>query len=307
MTLEEKVRKASAIIEHPKKLKVNFSALYPFTTENINGYLPHFMLKNKSLLTVGSSSDQVFNAIEKGCQDITVVDICSFTKEYYELKKAALLSLPLEEYLDFFTMPQRKTIFHKKKDPTFTKERYQVLRDALSCEESFAFWEELTSLFPMELIRNNLFINDNHPKEINQKTNSYLLDDNHFKQTREKILEVNPSFQTGNIFQIDFNRKFDNIWLSNLFDYGLNKEAAKNIDQLIEQLNDKGKILLYYLYAVTLFGEEPELYDMMDPMNVLKYLPIGIEMIGLPGIDSLMSKKNRTKDAVLIYQKKDTK
>ena len=42
-------------------------------------------------------------------------------------------------------------------------------------------------------------------------------------------------------------------------------------------------------------------------MNVLKYFPFGIEMIGLPGIDSLMSKKNRTKDAVLIYQKKDTK
>ena len=305
MTLEEKVRKASAIIEHPKKLKVNFSALYPFTTENINGYLPHFTLKDKSLLTVGSSSDQVLNAIHKGCKDITVIDICSFAKEYYELKKAAILSLPLEEYLDFFSMPTRKTIFHKRRENTFTRERYEVLRDALSCEESFLFWEELLKRFPMKFIRNNLFIKDNHPKEINQKTNAYLLDESSYKEARKRVLETDPTFLTGNVFQTKFNRKFDNIWLSNLFDYSLNKEGAKNIEKFLENLNKDGTILLYYLYSVTLFGEEPELYDVMDPMDVIKYFPKGIELVGVSGIDSLLSKKDKTKDAILVYTKKD--
>ena len=41
---------------------VDFFCLYPFTTENINGYLPYFELKGKSLLTVGSSCDQAINA-----------------------------------------------------------------------------------------------------------------------------------------------------------------------------------------------------------------------------------------------------
>lgn len=55
----------SYYIEEDKKLK-GFSKLYPFTTENIAGYIDNFNLKNKSLLTVGSSGDQVINAALKG-------------------------------------------------------------------------------------------------------------------------------------------------------------------------------------------------------------------------------------------------
>ena len=57
-----------------------FSWIYPFTTENINGYIDMFDLKDKSLFTVGSSGDQAINAILKGCKDITVLDINPFTK-----------------------------------------------------------------------------------------------------------------------------------------------------------------------------------------------------------------------------------
>ena len=37
--------------------------IYPFTTENINGYINNFNLYDSSLLTVGSSGAQVINAI----------------------------------------------------------------------------------------------------------------------------------------------------------------------------------------------------------------------------------------------------
>lgn len=40
----------------------SFYTLYPFTTENINGYIDLFNLKDKSLLILGSSSDQAINA-----------------------------------------------------------------------------------------------------------------------------------------------------------------------------------------------------------------------------------------------------
>ena len=39
-----------------------FKLIYKFTTENISGYIKEFDFKNKSLLTVGSSGDQVINA-----------------------------------------------------------------------------------------------------------------------------------------------------------------------------------------------------------------------------------------------------
>ena len=49
----------------------SFFQIYSFTTENINGYMQFFELKDKSLLTVGSSSDQAINATLVRCNDIT--------------------------------------------------------------------------------------------------------------------------------------------------------------------------------------------------------------------------------------------
>ena len=40
-----------------------FYSIYPFTTENISGYIDCFDLDKHNLLTVGSSTDQVLNAI----------------------------------------------------------------------------------------------------------------------------------------------------------------------------------------------------------------------------------------------------
>ena len=47
-----------------------FEEIYPFTTENIAGYIDYFDLQDKSLLTVGSSGDQIINAAFKGAKDI---------------------------------------------------------------------------------------------------------------------------------------------------------------------------------------------------------------------------------------------
>ena len=64
----------------------HFYNIYPFTTENISGYIDNFNLNGKSLLTVGSSGDQIFNAVLMGINDVTQVDINPFAKYYYYLK-----------------------------------------------------------------------------------------------------------------------------------------------------------------------------------------------------------------------------
>ena len=45
--------------------QIIFHTIYPFATENINDYTEYFDLKDKSLLTVGSSGDQAINALLK--------------------------------------------------------------------------------------------------------------------------------------------------------------------------------------------------------------------------------------------------
>lgn len=64
-----------------------FQRPYAFCNENVSGYLNFLDLKDKSLLTVGSSGDQAISAITRGCKDITALDICPLSEEVFYLKK----------------------------------------------------------------------------------------------------------------------------------------------------------------------------------------------------------------------------
>ena len=46
-----------------------FFRLYPFTTENIDGYMDVFDVSGKKSLSVGSSGDQGINLAMRGCID----------------------------------------------------------------------------------------------------------------------------------------------------------------------------------------------------------------------------------------------
>ena len=79
-----------------------FNKVYPFTTENIAGYLD-MDLTGKKIITVTGSGDHIINAILKGCNDITTFDINPLTKEFMELKLEKIKELSLDEYLDYFS------------------------------------------------------------------------------------------------------------------------------------------------------------------------------------------------------------
>ena len=79
-----------------------YSKIYTFTTENISGYIDYFDFNNRSLLTVGSSGDQILNAYFNGAKDITLFDINEYAMYYVYLKIAAIMILNYEEFTLFF-------------------------------------------------------------------------------------------------------------------------------------------------------------------------------------------------------------
>ena len=85
--------------------------IYPFTTENIAGYINEFDLENKRLLTVGSSSDQVINASLKNTKDVTLIDINPYTKYYFYLKVASLRSLNKDEFYNLIDNDENEKRF----------------------------------------------------------------------------------------------------------------------------------------------------------------------------------------------------
>ena len=227
-----------------------FSQIYPFTTENIKGYINHFDLGiNKSLLTVGSSGDQVINAVLKGCRDITVIDINPYTKFYYYLKMAAIIDLTYDEYFMFFKYKSYPTTFEENED-TLCKNLYDRLKDNLRLldYESYLFWEEILLNYNNVLIRNRLFSNDEGQIKENRGCNNYLSTKEDYLKTRTMIKKVHPVFINDDILTVKFNRRFDVIWLSNIANY-LNEDEIKDmVHRMYNRLNINGQMLISYLY-----------------------------------------------------------
>lgn len=56
-------------------MESGFESVYPFATENVLEYFATLNLKDQSVLTVGSSLDQLFNALVYGAKKVSVFDI----------------------------------------------------------------------------------------------------------------------------------------------------------------------------------------------------------------------------------------
>ena len=133
-----------------------YQEVYPFTTEMLSGYMNLLDLKGKNVLTVGSSSDQVFNAIMMGASKITLYDINIFAEDFFKLKKDMILQTPREKLVDKVlvdkSFPYSKELFAKKQiinqNPYLqSTANYKLLRERLATTEvSFI----LGDIFAME-------------------------------------------------------------------------------------------------------------------------------------------------------------
>lgn len=284
----------------------DFNLIYPFTTENINGYINLFNLKDKSLLTTGSSGDQIINSLLKQPKKITCVDTNPYTKYYYYLKVASILTLSLDEFLLFFRYNDYPKVF-KKNQFVFSEVIYQKIRNTLKKldYESYLFWELLFSKFDREVIRNNLFSLDEDRTYAIKTYNSYLCDDISFNRTKEKIKNFKPVFLNGDIFKTKLNDNYDNIFLSNIGTYYEVKEYKVLIDRLNSYLNYNGKLLICYLYDTILStkysNDWASIYDIKKTLSIFKeYYP---KLLLFNGVKSIKYNTDNYKDSVLVYKK----
>lgn len=282
-----------------------FDRIYPFTTENIAGYINLFDLDNKSLLTVGSSGDQVINASLFNCKDQTVIDINPFTKYYFYLKKAAIISLTYQEFLDFFLYRNYPKFCHNNKQ-VFDREIFNKLKKILKFEDydSFYFWNELLTSYDTELPRRELFSDDEDRDIVLKKINLYMQNSTYFEKTKTSIREVNPMFICDGIMKVNLNRNYDNIFLSNLGLYfGIDKLKIL-IEKLYPYANEL--ILLCYLYQTEEHDEYnsnwSEIYDLNKLKHTLKdYITSFNTFCGVKGI--LFEDESFGRDSIIMCNK----
>ena len=123
--------------------------VYPFTTEVISGYFPKLNLKEKSILTVGSSLDHAFNALVLDAKEVTVYDLNKNIQELYHLKKELILSKNRDELyselLDKISIPiTEEELFGKEsvsKMNCYLRDDYSYnkLREKLKNDNNISF------------------------------------------------------------------------------------------------------------------------------------------------------------------------
>lgn len=111
----------------------SFEKIYPFTTENIAGYIKEMDVKDKSILTVGSSSDQVFNSLLLGAKDVTLFDINESAPLFYELKRDFILKYDREELYDKVLSNKEFLYF----EDNFTKKQLENMNLYLNNDENY--------------------------------------------------------------------------------------------------------------------------------------------------------------------------
>lgn len=291
------------------KVLDSFDKIYPFTTENINGYFKKEDIENKKVLTVGSSSDQALNAYIMGAKEITIFDVNPFTKYYFELKKQAIINLELNEFIEFISYLNYPKP-HLKNNNSLNEDTYKKISSNLS-KESLEFWNYLYDIFKYRFIRQRLFTDDEYSYKYIKQFNNYLNEQN-YKLLQHSIKDFNPEFITSNLISLPnhLTKTYDTIYLSNIshyleeYNFSLN-QFRLNLLELYKYLNTNGTIYIAYLYDMNektkpLYYWDP-IYQLPLLRNIFKNENFNIE--SFIGVQGIINNNENHKDSVLYLKK----
>lgn len=293
-----------------------FASIYPFTTENIKGYLDFFDVENKDVLTVGASGDQTLNLLYRNAKNVDYFDMNPFTKMYFDLKCAAIKILSLNEFLEFFCYDAYPSTFNKNIN-AFNINIYYKISPHLD-DDTRKFWDSLyLKQNGFDIRKSMLFSNDEEPFRVLTKVNDYLNEEAFNKLKVELDKKSKPTFIETNITKLSSKliRKYDYILLSNIaqyLDYIYDKDELVNFKRIImslsSELNPNGKILISYLYETkkeSIWKETyANIYDIKKVMEIFEEEKL--ELINFPAITDLKWQYQADiKDAALVYTKKN--
>ncbi len=218
----------------------NTSAIYKISNERTQDYADYFIGKNKILSVIGSG-DQILSSIFNGVREIDAFDISVFPKYFLFLKMAAVKTLSLGEYLDFF--------YEACNVAEVYDEMYERIREKLDYVTQ-EFWDGLFNFFDWQDIYNStLFSSEAYMVATAVNQNKYLQSEAFYQELRTKIDDVVIRTYEGDIFELvgNLSSTYDLVYLSNIFYYNDANAYKELLGKLV--LTDKG-VALTYIYRM---------------------------------------------------------
>ena len=220
----EDIERAINIIERGDSYNDNglvFSQAYFVTNEDIDKYISKLNIKDKNVLTVAGSGDHIFYSALYGAKSIDAFDMNKMTYYIYELRKAAIIGLSIEEYLNYY--PTNISSIDNFKN-FFDIKLYNKFRNNLSKEAQY-FWDYIYDYY--YLYTNGKFgITISYLcvyPYIQTYNDSCFYSKEKYELLKEKLCDINVNYYHSNtdLPQVIKKRKgyYDSVILSNIFDW----------------------------------------------------------------------------------------
>lgn len=217
----------------------NFKPSYLFSNENLGFYYPLFHLKNKDILTVTGSGDQIIMGMLNDCKSIDTFDSNKITYYNLMLKLMAIKCLKYEEFIKFYSSNTNNKIEYLK-----------YIKNIIGNNNFLSFYENILKYDDNAF--SGCFL-DNSIDIENIKRRITYLNKNEFIKLKNKDLSYDINFENIDLFDIPqkFKKKYDFINLSNILDYCNDYEKIKKLffDLNENNLNQNGYILLKYCWS----------------------------------------------------------
>lgn len=230
------------------------SPMYIYATEMVSKYYRELALKNKRVLSITGSGDQIINAYFFGAKEVVGFDINKYASFILELKISAILNLTYSEFIKFFGKDMISG--------TFDVDLYNKFKKSLSVKTRRFFdgiYEEF-NYNGKKLIKSGYFRQRAMIKSSAADINIYLKNEKNYLKCRNIMRNKKPQSLELDINDLLSSKKlkgkFDIINLSNVLNYltgNTEKElvlkvladTTKNVSKRIK----KGGIFFYYSYS----------------------------------------------------------
>lgn len=268
-----------------------FNSIYPFTSENIAGYMKKLDLTGKKVITVTGSTDHILNAILQGSTKITTFDINPLTKLYMDLKISAVKNLSYEDFVQFLLFEGKMSL------------NYNTILNLDMPNESKIFWLEHLAKFNnngIELKKSSLFVTKYFNPYSKLHQNLYL-SKNKYNLLKQRIKKTSITFVNANLNDLRLDENFDYMFLSNISDY-LNliysRDELKKYRDLLKEFQNRVNIIYFaYLYDIGTANPRTEI----DDLRKVKKIFLNFRQVEFKS--ALEGSTHDKKDGVLILER----
>ncbi len=232
----------------------NIAKLYPFTTENISGYLDGIDIEDKNVISVTGSGDHILNLVCLGATKVTGFDVNSLSHHMTNLKLTAMQVLEYEAFLGYF-VNDSKSVYNYK--------TYTQIRSHLRPETRMIFdYIYLQSDYDGRKLRNSHLFYQHPNVDVYACTyNRYIRNKKSYHKMKSRRSEFH--WHHTSIRELEatlpIDEKYDLVLLSNVMDYAKQIFRIKQSDEmfirecikpLFDRLNVNGIVVAQCIFAV---------------------------------------------------------